>query len=695
VSAGDAFKSSGAPDAAELKRLAKLAFRMRADSKRRGASFRPYSTLGRRERALWGRSEAALAKLARIIRESRAAAKESTGADSLPSLGIFRRFASTAVPPSIERKTLKLLASFDDYSEISGFRYGVDAPADGPWNPAAAPFVENALADIAGLRAGEARGGGVSSLRAYRSGMKRLSYVESRSKGLDRALALAAIGWATRSAGLADYDPVKLRAAEARLEEALKYGSDWFKPTKTSKIAEPTRPPGAKLWDALRKRIESTLLDLKFDLLAAEYGRGYADYVAMRSRFEREEWWLAYPLAEKLAAEAPRSQLGEAGGFYACRMLLVNDSAGEWRDKSAPNGVASIKAFIESKPYGLYRGEAMMELGKYFLECEWDADEAAVWYEKALKWFREVRGRADAVDLYALSKKLSDVAAVRGPATSLDQWRMTKHRKIDPKEVVNRKTAPWYLSENERECLFHCGFLRYVDGDYDGAKKLFEQVREVDANIAKLVGLNWPNAYWRLISACNVKRMIFPGKDRKNLKGKNKLRCAYAELNYLCEKFEDAKRLFIEMRDDPKSSKTEKAMALIGIGQAGCFLGDSIQVVSNNINSLKKAIKLAKKNSVADTARFLLGRAYLGVAWKERDKKAIANFEAYLKRRPNGVFAPEAQFERIDLYIDIGLVSKAKRLFEKVPFFRKHPESGFTKALKKRFAEIANRNTGG
>ena len=268
---------------------------------------------------------------------------------------------------------------------------------------------------------------------------------------------------------------------------------------------------------------------------------------------------------------------------------------------------------------------------------------------------------------------------------------MTKRRKIDPKEVVNRLTAPWYVSENERECLFTCGFLCYVNGDYEGAKKHFEQVREVDANVAKLVGLNWPNVYWRLISACNVKRMIFPAEDKRHLKGRNKLRCAYAELNYLCEKFLKAKALFQEMRDDPKSSKTEQAMALIGIARCIDMIKNEKSTKKSQIAYLSKAFKLARGKSVAGTALFLIGRVYATFGGGERYKKSLKYIELYLKRFPEGVYAKEAKFRQMELYLLMGKTAKAKALFKKYDYKRKHPKSGFTLELSRMFKITENK----
>lgn len=517
-----------------------------------------------------------------------------------------------------------------------------------------------------------------------------LSYAESHTKGLDHAATLAILGEVLRRIGIGESDTSKLRAAEMKLKDALDYGNKWFTPRRDSKISEYVYPAGYGEWTKLKARLDRLLFSLSIDLLAGEYGRGYADYVAMRTHFDKERWWLAYPLAEKLAEENPDTALGEAGRYYDCRMLLINNQAEEYRDKSAREGVEATIEFIESKPYGLYRGEAMMELGKYFLEYKRDVRNAAVWYDKALAWFREVRERDDAVDLYALSGKLAAVAAVKGPLERLDEWRMTIRREIDPKEVVNRKTAPWLVSANEKECLFTCGFLKFVNGDYDGAKRYFERVKDVDTNVARLVGQKWPNVYWRLISACNVKRMVFPGKDKKSLKGDNKLRCAYAELNYICEKFKKSKKLFQEMLDDPKSSKTERALALLGVIQ--CM--DHTMKSENARNAKKKmfalygkVLKLAGKKQVAATAYFNLGCLWMTVGWKHRCEKAIACFKKYIKLRPNGVFAKEAKFRLVQACLIKGDYAKARALYKKFEFKRKYPKSGFTRALARMLAK--------
>ena len=266
---------------------------------------------------------------------------------------------------------------------------------------------------------------------------------------------------------------------------------------------------------------------------------------------------------------------------------------------------------------------------------------------------------------------------------------MTEYRKPDSKEIINSKNAPWYISENEKNCLLMCGFFCFVDGRYDEAKKYFEQVKDVDTNVAKLVGLNWPNVYWRLISACNVKHIIFPAEDKRYFRGKNKLRLALAELEYICEKPQLSISLAKEVAENPKSSANEKAAAFIAVALAM----DLLPKMTNDdkksaVALLRKAANLAKKSSIAGTAYMNLGYMYLTVSWKGRRKKALQCFEAYLKKFPEGVFAKDARFKQIKLYLDSGMTAKAELLFDKSKFKDKYPDSGYTLALLRRFDNI-------
>jgi tetratricopeptide (TPR) repeat protein len=609
----------------------------------------------------------ALVILARILRSA-------CGYEFIPKNAVsFKTGASgQSLKDRLAKDIEQDLKHFKEYSKISDWSYDLNNPEKYS-NPQLAPFLELAYYQTLNNKQSE----------NLKQAMKMLTYAESHSQGLDLAETLGEWGELLRE--LKEFE-----RADAYLKKALEYGDKHFQPQKISETGKTVCPPGMGKWQKLKKRLKIIQFLLAFDLLEVEYGEAYAMYVKMRAYFDKGDWYMTYLQALKLKDKYPDSVYGEAARLYWCRMLLLNDEAGEFKDKSLPSGIKEMEKFIADKPYGLYRGEAWMELGKYFLEEKWDMKQASYYYQQALNWFREARKRKNLIDLYALPAKVQTVATPKAPGSRLNQWRLTEYRKPDTKEVINRETAPsWYLSENERDCLFMVGFFFHQEGKFEEARKYFEEIKVVDPNVAKLVGLHWPNVYWRLISACNVKRMIFPEEARKYLKGKNKLRVALAELNYICERFKEAKALYQELLDDPKSTKIEQAIAYIGIAKAVDMMPyenkNPRKTKETILDYYRKAIKLAGKTRVAAMATFYMGNLYLTVGWKGRDGKAMACFEKYLKQCPDGEFVEEAQFKQMTGYINIGKENKAHTLFKKYKYQEKHPESGYTKELLRLF----------
>ena len=94
-----------------------------------------------------------------------------------------------------------------------------------------------------------------------------------------------------------------------------------------------------------------------------------------------------------------------------------------------------------------------------------------------------------------------------------------------------------------------------------------------------------------------------------------------------------------------------------------------------------RVIKLAGKNPIGAIAHFYKGLLYLTVPWAKRYQNALNEMEAYLDLAPKGIFAKEAAFRRMYIYIKLGEKDTAVALFDKYDFKKKYPESGFTLKL--------------
>ena len=131
-----------------------------------------------------------------------------------------------------------------------------------------------------------------------------------------------------------------------------------------------------------------------------------------------------------------------------------------------------LEKFIKQQPDGLYRGEALMLLGKISLEIEWDAKDAEKFYKQALDWFRKAREKRDALSLYApVNDDLKTQILPTQRPTTLNQWKRIVYHDEDPLKLYNTANAPvWYIDDKEKECIYPLGFLAFAEGKYDEAK---------------------------------------------------------------------------------------------------------------------------------------------------------------------------------------------------------------------------------
>ncbi|NOY75980.1 MAG: tetratricopeptide repeat protein [Kiritimatiellaeota bacterium] len=577
-----------------------------------------------------------------------------------------------------------LLAPYSDFSTIAGFDYDFDDP--GRYR---APKVGGFLARA---RWSAAR----PKNKDVQSAVKALAFAENETRGFDKCLALLTFAETLRDVSTASDDDDALSRAENYLDECRKYGGKFFTPVSDSKHGKARERLGTRDWRRLQDRIFRLQLDIDIAKLAAEFGPDYALYVKMRRYYDAKRWLDAFVAAERLAfgengwtppskkkrasgekntpgKQTTQSVCAEAGRLYWCRLLLMNDAAGKYRSASLPSGVDETERFIADKPRGLYRGDALMELARFYLERKWDWKKAGVYYEKALKWFRDAREERDAVDLYALPPKLASFASPDSPETTLDEWRRTRRRKIDSKEIVNRRTAPWYVSENEKECLFMTGFLLLESGKPEEALKRFSQVSSIDKNIAFLERKNFPNALMRLRSCCKTGYIVLPVKCRRLLSRKNKCRIFLAEFKYVLEDLDAAEKIYREVLNDPKSRPIDKAAAMMGIGN--CH--DLQEKKTDDAEWFAKAYELSPKSAIGAESLYRLACNNRG---NGKFDEAIKRYGEYLRRFPKGSWARSCLFNLAQTCHTAGRKKRFK--MAAASFKKRYPKSELNKYLK-------------
>ncbi|MCK4983771.1 MAG: hypothetical protein KAS17_12650, partial [Victivallaceae bacterium] len=149
-------------------------------------------------------------------------------------------------------------------------------------------------------------------------------------------------------------------------------------------------------WRTLRDQADHLALEIEEVQLSKKFGATYASYVKLRrlqrivKRSKAPRYFNeAIKLCDEIEESDPESQFAAAAGYLKAQLLLSNPIQNP--KKTIKEAKDQLEKFVKSNPEGLYRGEALMLLGKISLEKEWDAKDAEKYYSQALTWFKQAR----------------------------------------------------------------------------------------------------------------------------------------------------------------------------------------------------------------------------------------------------------------------------------------------------------------
>ena len=425
------------------------------------------------------------------------------------------------------------------------------------------------------------------------------------------------------------------------------------------------------IWRDLRDNAAVLKAEIEAETLKKKFGASYGNYVKLRRlqvllKRSRTPRYLkeAMRLADELIETDPASQFAAAAGYLKGEIL-----ASRLKENSPKKEIKEVKdyldKFVRQQPDGIYRGEALMLLGKISLEIEWNAKDAEKYYSQALDWFRKAREKRDAVSLYAaMNDDLKKQSTPTQKPTTLDYWKRIVFHDEDPLKLYNTANAPvWYENDKERSCSLALGFIMFSQGKIEIARKYWSRILELSPELQE-IDPRFPNVHKRLQAACNVRYMAFTEKEKSPIKNMNlRLKLQFAEYLYLQERFDDAIKIFADIAHGEKSV-AGKAVALLG--QADC------EEIKGGFASKEKSAKLYKwilsqkkivKEDVYAAALYRYGFSLRGVYRGE--KTAEGFFLEYIKNFPEGRYKREAEYHLIECYLFNNKPEKANTAFRK------------------------------
>ena len=423
------------------------------------------------------------------------------------------------------------------------------------------------------------------------------------------------------------------------------------------------------IWRDLRDNAAVLKAEIEAETLKKKFGASYGNYVKPRRlqvllKRSRTPRYLkeAMRLADELIETDPASQFAAAAGYLKGEIL-----ASRLKENSPKKEIKEVKdylnQFVKQQPDGLYRGEALMLLGKISLEIEWNAKDAEKYYSQALDWFRKAREKRDAVSLYAaMNDDLKKQSAPTQKPTTLNQWKRIVYHDEDPLKLYNTANAPvWYVDDKERNCIYVLGFLAFSDGKYDNAKHYWEKILSLSPDIAA-VDQRLPNVQSRLLQACRMNAMAFWPEEKAFLKQSGlRLKFLNSEYLILIEQFDEAIKGFEKLAET--NDIRQKALAYVGMLIAVDLTGrdGSKEKAEKLCNWILQQKRLLKEPIYA---RALLFGGQLKTSRNGMEKKAIPFFKRYIQQFPKGRDIRVVKYDLAICYLKTGEMAKAEVLYK-------------------------------
>ena len=443
-------------------------------------------------------------------------------------------------------------------------------------------------------------------------------------------------------------------------------------------------------WRDLRDDACALKADIEAGVLKKKFGVSYGNYVKLRClqvllKRSRSPRYMkdAMRLADELIETDSASQFAAAAGY-----LKGEIRASRLKESSSRKEIKEIKdyleKFVKQQPDGLYRGEALMLLGKISLEIEWNAKDSEKYYSQALTWFRKAREKRDAMSLYAaMNDDLKHQSTPTKKLTTLDQWRNIVYHAQDPLKLYNTISSPaWYINDKEKDCCLWLGFVALSDGNAEQAKAYWTKVQFLDESSGG-ESTPYPDLIKRLMSACRFKMFALSPEELASVKDRNmKLRLNCASMYYMMGRLKEANTFFSAIFRDTDDCEI-KAMCMLCLGEIAHI--KEKEVAMRCFKWILQQPQL-KKSIHYGSALFRYANALMGLP--NGYNQALLLYREYLKgykTKNRWDYYREAGYREIFCLILQKNFSEARKKFE---IFKKDRNDSYIKELNYKFKVI-------
>jgi tetratricopeptide (TPR) repeat protein len=147
----------------------------------------------------------------------------------------------------------------------------------------------------------------------------------------------------------------------------------------------------------------------------------------------------------------------------------------------ATEGEKQIAEFIKKFPNSLYKGEALLELGRIQLEYHLDPNPAQKCFNELDKWIDSARQPgAPQTELKVREAAKAVTTPAQQQYTDKDFWGKVRKQSVAPGQLVNAKTTPWYLDDLAAQSAKLNGFILFTQGKKKEALAAYQKLLELD-----------------------------------------------------------------------------------------------------------------------------------------------------------------------------------------------------------------------
>jgi len=126
----------------------------------------------------------------------------------------------------------------------------------------------------------------------------------------------------------------------------------------------------------------------------------------------------------------------------------------------------------------------------------------------------------------------------------VDFWGNVKKNDIQPGQLVNPKTCPWYLDDLKEQMAMYLGFLAFAEGKKDEALAWYAKILDCDPQTRRMETDGDANDYTRLkFGAEHGYLVAFPEELALYTDPRQKLAVLLTDFHYVCQRFDQAARM--------------------------------------------------------------------------------------------------------------------------------------------------------